>query len=306
MHKTAKGLLIILALLAIYFVAQSFTGVVIGGIAVVSSMMSGGIDLNLDIAALTEQLTAVILSLTPWIVLSAIVIAVPTSYLLYKNRRQELLTFVRVQRVGAISIPMLILMALSINVMLEVALGFLSEVPAFGRFFEQYGTVEGAILGGGFTVSLIAIGIAAPIFEELLFRGLIFGELRKIMTVRLAIVVQAALFGAFHLNVVQGTYAFIIGLLLGFIYYRSNSIIAPIIIHISINASTVLLGQFVTTEQMAQAGGIIVIAAVALFFLTGAYVLLSKTFRRTMDDSLYTGQHIPGDLPPSGTDGQAD
>ena len=131
------------------------------------------------------------------------------------------------------------------------------------------------------------LGIVGPIFEEILFRGLIFGELRKITPVKIALVIQALLFGAYHLNLVQGVYAFLLGLLIGYVYYRSNSIIAPILMHVSINSLSVIINEFVSAQQLETWGVVIMIASVALFFLTGAFILTGKSFKRCMDDSLF-------------------
>lgn len=79
-----------------------------------------------------------------------------------------------------------------------------------------------------------AIGILAPIAEEVVFRGAI---LRKLLTLFgkqkhwIAIAVSAALFGLLHGNLPQFIHAFVIGLLLGWLYYRTDSIIPGILFH---------------------------------------------------------------------------
>jgi membrane protease YdiL (CAAX protease family) len=181
----------------------------------------------------------------------------------------------------------LIVFGLSVSFILDLLLTLLSQLDVFSQMFDAYEQVSSVIFGGGFVLSLITIGILGPVFEELLFRGLVFGELRKIMPVKVALVLQALLFGVYHLNVVQGAYAFLLGLLIGYVYYRSNSIIAPVIIHIAINSLSVIVNEFVVTDQLEQWALAISISCVALFFLTGAFILTSKSFRRTMDDGLY-------------------
>lgn len=47
----------------------------------------------------------------------------------------------------------------------------------------------------------------------------------------MAIVVSALLFGAIHLNVAQGIHAFMVGLALGWVYYRTKSVIPGIALH---------------------------------------------------------------------------
>ena len=80
----------------------------------------------------------------------------------------------------------------------------------------------------------IAIGIVAPIAEEMVFRGAVLRTLLKFFSSRaywVAIVVSALLFALGHGNMAQGVHAFLIGLLLGWMYYRTGSIVLGIVLH---------------------------------------------------------------------------
>lgn len=87
----------------------------------------------------------------------------------------------------------------------------------------------------------IVIGIAAPLVEEVVFRGAIlrkllewmtdsFGELTK-QKAWIAIAISALFFAAIHLNPAQIPHAFLGGILLGWLYYRTESIIPGILFH---------------------------------------------------------------------------
>lgn len=79
-----------------------------------------------------------------------------------------------------------------------------------------------------------AIGLFVPVAEELVFRG---GVLRKLLEISgqrkhwIAILVSAAIFGLLHFNLAQGVHGFIIGLILGWMYYRTRSVIPGIAFH---------------------------------------------------------------------------
>ena len=88
--------------------------------------------------------------------------------------------------------------------------------------------------------SFITVVIMAPILEELILRGVILDGFLKFYNPRKAILLSAFLFGLFHLNPWQFVHAFIGGLYLGWIYYRTKSIIPCIVIH-SINNLTAFL-----------------------------------------------------------------
>ena len=286
--KILKAIGIIVLLLAIYQIAQLFIMLVVGVVHMIGQFMvlaASGAQPDLDEVIL--EITSYLAAQTPWVLLLAVAITVPTYYLFYRERKQELLTFVSVRSIRPLSIPILVLFGCSLSYMLAIILTLLSQFDIFSKVFNNYEQVSEMIFGGSFVLSLLSVGIIGPVFEEVLFRGLVFGELRKITKVKVALVLQALLFGIYHLNVVQGIYAFVLGLIIGFVYYRSSSIIAPIIIHVSINSLSVIIDEFFSAGQMENWGLVITVASLALFVLTGVFILTSKSFKRGMDDSLY-------------------
>ena len=76
----------------------------------------------------------------------------------------------------------------------------------------------------------------APILEELIFRFLM---MKPFKNKKLALIITSLAFGIMHLNVVQSTYAIILGLVLGYFYIKSDNILLPIILHMTINTSSV-------------------------------------------------------------------
>lgn len=90
---------------------------------------------------------------------------------------------------------------------------------------------------GEITVSGILYGvILGPIAEELVFRGLTLHYAQK-FTKRfwLANIFQAVLFGIMHMNLMQGIYAFALGLIIGWLYKKFKTLYAPICFHIIFN-----------------------------------------------------------------------
>ena len=75
----------------------------------------------------------------------------------------------------------------------------------------------------------------APICEELTFRGLTMRFARQWLPFWGANIFQAFLFGVIHLNVLQGVYAFTLGLFLGWVCKKGHSIKHSIILHIIFN-----------------------------------------------------------------------
>lgn len=82
----------------------------------------------------------------------------------------------------------------------------------------------------------IAVTIAAPLAEELFFRGLVYRALSEIWSPTLAIFVSGLLFGAFHLNLSVLIPFTILGMLLAWGFRASGSIWVPIAGHFTINS----------------------------------------------------------------------
>lgn len=82
----------------------------------------------------------------------------------------------------------------------------------------------------------VATLILPPIVEETIFRGLILQYLgRAGARFIVANLIQAVLFGIFHMNFVQGIYTALLGFLLGWLAYRYDSILVPMLLHAIFN-----------------------------------------------------------------------
>ncbi|MCR5197051.1 MAG: CPBP family intramembrane metalloprotease [Pseudobutyrivibrio sp.] len=108
---------------------------------------------------------------------------------------------------------------------------------AFPSWLEEYQEIiEMAGISNEMTVAMFIYTILlGPICEELIFRGITYKAATKVMPYYLAIIVQAVLFGAFHMNALQASYAIVIGLGLGYIMYLYDNIILTMFIHIIYN-----------------------------------------------------------------------
>ena len=55
-----------------------------------------------------------------------------------------------------------------------------------------------------------------------------------------AVIISALLFGIAHLNLIQGTYAFLFGLILGELYISSKNLLRPLLFHLTVNCGSVI------------------------------------------------------------------
>lgn len=103
-------------------------------------------------------------------------------------------------------------------------------------WLESYtGMMENAGYGNASLILILYSALLAPIAEETIFRGLIFRYARYALPFWAANIWQALLFGVLHMNILQGIYAFTIGLILGFICHRGRGIRYSILLHILFN-----------------------------------------------------------------------
>lgn len=104
-------------------------------------------------------------------------------------------------------------------------------------------TTEGVrvMVSGNIFMVILVIGILTPVFEEILYRGVIFTRLIEDISIRGAIIAQAIIFGLSHFNVIQGLYTFAFGLILVLCYHWLKSMWVPIIIHSSFNLTNIIV-----------------------------------------------------------------
>ena len=101
------------------------------------------------------------------------------------------------------------------------------QMPELPNMMEaEFGMIMKERLG------YFVVGLLAPLAEELVFRGAILRALlRWHKNAWVGIAVSAVLFAMIHMNPAQMPHAFLAGLLLGWMYYRTDSIIPGVVFH---------------------------------------------------------------------------
>lgn len=145
-------------------------------------------------------------------------------------------------------------------------------------FYEQYEEVSSLLYYGNIWQELILMAVAAPVLEEVLFRGLIFRRLRTYCTFPAAVLVSALLFGAYHGNVVQGVYGFLMGAALAFMYERFRTIWAPILFHAAANLISVIVTEVPQVSNLADSHALAVMV-IAIIAALGTIYLIQNNCR---------------------------
>ncbi|MCI9537979.1 MAG: CPBP family intramembrane metalloprotease [Eubacterium sp.] len=129
--------------------------------------------------------------------------------------------------------------------------------------------------------TLFIVAVWAPLAEEIVFRAMIFRTLRRGFVFWPAAVLSGIAFGVYHMNLIQGVYASLMGILLAYIYEKTNSLLGVYLFHLSFNLMNYgisyiqqqaglpeLLQGFITLLLMAAAGPGL---AVCIYLLSRIY-----------------------------------
>lgn len=136
----------------------------------------------------------------------------------------------------------ILLLGIGCQIFISGAMGIIQ--PFIQEVFEDYAGVVDQLMGASPILVLIFVVIVAPIVEELIFRGVMMFKLEKQISFLGANLLQGLVFGIYHMNWVQGVYGFILGLVLGYIAHKYNSIIVAIILHSIINGLAFVIAMF--------------------------------------------------------------
>ena len=138
---------------------------------------------------------------------------------------------------------------------------------------------------------ILGVSILTPIAEELIFRGVVQGELRKAMPEWAAIAIQAVVFAAYHMQPIQSSYVLLPAVLLGLAYYWTRSIWVPIVMHCLFNFLGGVLPNIIGDNAAGQAilmyieFGFILVAILATLYLG------LNHRRKTMAEELHLQQN---------------
>lgn len=153
---------------------------------------------------------------------------------------------------------------------------------------------------GGWTILMLVV--FAPIFEELLCRGVVLGSLRARYGVTVAWLVSSLFFGVLHVQPAQVVSASVIGLILGFVYLSTESLWSVMILHALNNAVAYLMlmagyGNTLLIEMIDNRTLYVLIYIVALALTAISGYMMARTLRKMK--SAEKSDARPGDKNPA-------
>ena len=122
----------------------------------------------------------------------------------------------------------------------SMALNQLIDASNLKELSPAYQAVSSSIYEPGKVQILFFVGLIAPIFEELIFRGVLFGQLRKYFSFLFCALISGLTFGGLHLNLVQFVYAFAMGYLFAFFMEEGKSVWFAVTAHVVANITSLM------------------------------------------------------------------
>ena len=137
-----------------------------------------------------------------------------------------------------------------------------------------YQQVQAGYSGKNIAVLIIALGILAPLSEELCFRGLMYTRIKGILGQAPALVFSSVCFGLIHGNAAQMIHAAALGILLAFFYEKGGSLIVPLAGHMAVNLFAIFTDASGGMENMYR--NTFVAAGFIIVNITVVYMMLNS------------------------------
>lgn len=202
------------------------------------------------------------------------------------------------------SVAGLVLMGLGLQFVLGVALTVI--LPLFPDVMDEYTELmdsSGAGPGNISLLSVLSVTVLAAVGEEIVCRGIMLeyalratcgyggpgsrvGASSRMFWIANAL--QAAAFGLLHLNIVQSSYAFLLGMVMGWVYWKTRDLRYPMVLHLAINGAS-----YVIEPVSAMLPGTMFLILLAACLVAGV-----KLFAMTWGGAAGAGESVPCESSP--------
>lgn len=160
--------------------------------------------------------------------------------------------------VKKINIPILLIIVVLLSLVYNVFAYYVNNFTFQTSLFDSNGNILYVFL---------STGLIGPVIEELMFRGIIYNELKKRITTMAAILITTLFFALTHFNIFQIIYALALGFILIFVYEKYKDIKAPIILHMASNITTTLFVPLLIKDNFIVNYSIFLIGLIGIFLI---------------------------------------
>ena len=164
----------------------------------------------------------------------ALVITIPIEFLYYKRDYVLHTNYI-------FKNPKYLIAVIIVGLLMSHGLSLLVSLINAGGALGSYEQVEQVIYSSDLIIVALRTVILAPLCEELIFRGLMFRRMREDAGFLVSAIISSAIFALYHMNVPQGIFAFLYGMLLCLFYEMFGNLWVTMIVHASGNILSLLL-----------------------------------------------------------------
>lgn len=231
LHKIGYSLAMVAWVIASFYGAQF----IVLGLVVGFSKLPITVPVDMNETVFTTVITGVV-----YILALALAILVPQRFFKKRTTRDELGLRQSLPQWRDLGLAPLVYIACFISTAITIVL-LEATVPAFDAMQRQEIPFDPSTYLAQYELILVfvTLGVIAPVFEELLLRGYLYGKLRKRLPAAVTILVTAIVFSALHLGIGQldslqwnvAVDTFILAIGLGLLRHYTNSVWAGIVVH---------------------------------------------------------------------------
>lgn len=230
-----KGLLYFL----LFIGAQLILSIIISFIAGVSVGFEAGVQGGtISQAEITEKVLEKVLEFATLASMISGILTVVVLIIEFLIRKKNFFKETSIFKIKSSLIAPIIFLGFGLNIVITLVMKL---IPVSEDVMNSYAQSFNVLTQGNMVVNVIAIAIVAPIVEELIFRGLMLSRFQKGMPTIVAVILSSLLFGLVHGQILWMAYAFVLGLILSFVFIRTKSLVSSILLHFAFNSYSACL-----------------------------------------------------------------
>ncbi len=189
---------------------------------------------------------------------------------MFRNKDISIVKFCGVGKISFKNTVLIVFMALSFaavgSLLVGLLMQFFSSYSATSEMIQKVGDAVKDDGGNSIIpwIGIFSVTVGIPIFEEILFRGLIFNSIKEHLTVKWSIVLSAIIFAIAHGNPLQAIYTFLLGVILAMVYEKTKNILTPILVHVLYNLYGSVIVRIIAEKSLFIIGAITILSMVIL------------------------------------------
>ena len=156
-------------------------------------------------------------------------------------------------------------------------------LPVPEQVMEEFETQHGMLWFGDVGITFLSVALLGPVSEEICFRGLCYGRLKKAMPPWAAGLISSVFFGLAHGDPVWFLVGFVAGLSLCWIYEITGSLLCAMIVHVTNNAISSMTAYFPVSDSFHR---ILVLSSVVVTLVSGILLYRGRRFPNVQEEQL--------------------